>query len=222
MLIETTFPESVDRSYLLFMQQPVIQNFLANGGQVYAATEGQSTDNIKRLLALGHRHFAEKYLQEAEQKYPSLIKLYPDIRLSYFGKLQTNKIGRIINLFHTIESVTRPKEVDVINRWLGVETAKTTTFFMQWNIGQEAQKNGASTGKLADLFSHCTNTALSVSGLMVIPPKHANPVAYFRTARQQTDRFGLSECQMGFSADYEEAIRCGSTRIRVARLFFGN
>ncbi len=222
MFTESTLIEPLETAYRRFMQQPVIRHFLANGGRLYEATEGQSTSTIERLMAIGHRHFAEKYLQEAERKYTALLEKYPGIRLSYFGKLQTNKIKRILNLFHTVETLSRPKEVDFINRYRVCKTTKTTEFFTQWNIGQEPQKNGVSTADLANLRTYCTTTGLTISGLMIVPPKHAHPTPYFSAARQEADRFGLPECQMGFSADYEEAIRCGATRIRVARLFFGN
>jgi len=222
MLNEPILASSIEQAYLHFMQQPVIRQFLANGGQVFVATEGQSANTIERLIALGHRHFAEKYLQESEHKYLTLIQRYSGIQLSYFGKLQTNKIRRILSLFHTIETIARPKEVDFINRYRVDKMAKTTEFFIQWNIGQETQKNGASTTDLANLHAYCTTKNLPVSGLMIIQPQHAHPTQYFKATKQQAIHFGLSACQMGFSADYEEAIRCGATRIRVARLFFGN
>lgn len=222
MFTESTLIEPLSTAYRRFMQQPVIRHFLANGGLVYAATEGRQVNTIERLLALGHRHFAEKYLQEAERKFPALIEKYPDIQLSYFGKLQTNKINRILNLFHTVEAISRPKEVDFINRYRVDNMAKTTEFFIQWNIGQEPQKNGASTADLANLHTYCTTTGLTISGLMIVPPKHAHPTPYFKATRQHAERFGLPARQMGFSADYEEAIRCGATRLRVARLFFDN
>ncbi len=221
MLLTPIPTNTIDKSYLQFMQQTVIRHFIAGGGKVYAATEGQSRGNIERLLSLGHRHFSEKYLQEAAIKYPDLLRKYPDIRLSYFGKLQTNKIKKIIDQFHTIESVSRPREATFIKNYIECHPGKTAEFFVQWNIGEEMQKNGASADNLPRLLHHCATVGLPITGLMVIPPKVIDPSPYFRATRTMADHYHLSKCQMGFSADYEKAIRCGATRIRISRLFFG-
>lgn len=220
MLLTPTL-NTLDKSYIQFMRQTVIRQFVAGGGKVYAATEGQSREAIERLLSLGHRHFAEKYLQEASVKYSDLLRKYPDIRLSYFGKLQTNKIKKIIDLFHTVESVSRPKEAAFIKNYIGRHPGRAAEFFVQWNIGEEMQKNGTSADELPLLLRQCKTVGLPITGLMIIPPKAANSFPYFKTARMMADHYHLDKCQMGFSADYEKAIHCGATQIRISKLFFG-
>ena len=221
MLSPPVLVSNIDKAYLQFMQRPVIRQFVQNGGKVYAATEGQPREKIEQLISLGHRHFAEKYVQEAEHKYPGLLHKYPDLRLSYFGKLQTNKIGRVINLFHTIEAVCRLKEVTLIKGWMDKYGWKERELFIQWNIGAETQKNGASAHEISQLLHHATDLGLSINGLMVIPPKEDDPLPYFMAVRTTADRYHLNKCQMGFSADFETAINCGATGIRISRLFFG-
>lgn len=221
MLSPPVLVSNIDKAYLQFMQRPVIRQFVQNGGKVYAATEGQPREKIEQLILLGHRHFAEKYVQEAEHKYPGLLHKYPDLRLSYFGKLQTNKIGRVINLFHTVESISRLKEVEIIKGCLDKNLCNNREFFIQWNIGAETQKNGALTHEIPQLLQKATGKGLSINGLMIIPPKEDDPQPYFKAARTIADRFHLNKCQMGFSADFETAINCGATGIRISRLFFG-
>lgn len=222
MLLAPALSSPIDKAYIQFVQQPVIRQFIERGGRIYAATEGQSRHHIERLISLGHRHFAEKYFQEAAVKYTDLLRKHPDIRLSYFGKLQTNKIRKIMDLFHTIESISRLKEIAFIANCIARRPGKTTEFLVQWNIGEEIQKNGTSTNELPQLLQYCAAAGLPVAGLMVIPPKEADPSSYFRAARMMADRHHLNKCRMGFSDDYEEAIRCGATGIRISRLFFGN
>ncbi len=212
----------VTSSYLSFVQQPQIQEFLNFGGKVFVATEGRSVQTIRRLLDAGHVDFAEKYLQEAERKFSVLKREYPGIHLNYFGKLQTNKIPRILQLFDTIESVSRTLEVDCIKKEMQEGPVKTTEFFIQWNIGNEPQKNGVSENDLVGLLNYCYASELPVSGLMIIPPQFLTPRCYFIKTRSVANKLGLKKCQMGFSGDYGMAIKCGADQIRIARLLFNN
>jgi uncharacterized pyridoxal phosphate-containing UPF0001 family protein len=219
-IVDEEFP--LVSSYLSFFSQPEIQEFLNCGGKVFAATEGRSVQQIRMLLEAGHIHFAEKYLQEAETKYPSLKIEYPNLHLNYFGKLQTNKIPRIVQLFDTVESVSRTGEVDCIKKEMQKKPIKATEFFVQWNIGNEPQKNGVSENQLAYLLDYCSAKEFPITGLMIIPPKFDDPRAYFTKARSVADKFGIEKCQMGFSEDYKIAIESGSNQIRIGRLFFDN
>lgn len=212
----------VTSAYLSFFDQPEIKEFIKTGGKVFAATEGRTIETVKVLLNEGHRYFAEKYLQEAERKFSELKKEYTDIHLSYFGKLQTNKISRILQFFDTVESVSRPVEVDYIKRERETRPVKTREFFIQWNIGEEPQKNGASECELSELLAYCHANDLDISGLMIIPPRFLNPQEYFMRARTVADSLGIKKCQMGFSEDFSIAIKSGADRIRIARLLFDN
>jgi uncharacterized pyridoxal phosphate-containing UPF0001 family protein len=206
--------------YTYFRNLDIIQNFIDHGGKIFAATESRSTQQIEALLKMGHRHFAEKYFQEAQQKFVFLRSLYPQLHLSYFGKLQTNKIAKILRLFNTVESISRTVEVDLISKEMSKGDVLTQTFFMQWNVGDEDQKNGAREEDLRALLNYCKRRLLPISGLMVIPPKAGNPQFYFTKARDMANELGLERCQMGFSSDYETAIACGSDRLRISRAFF--
>jgi uncharacterized pyridoxal phosphate-containing UPF0001 family protein len=202
--------------YTYFLNLDLIQNFIDHGGKIFAATEGRSTQQIEALLKMGHRHFAEKYFQEDQQKFVFLRSLYPQLHLSYFGKLQTNKIDKILRFFNTVESISRTVEVDFFAK----EEVLTQTFFMQWNVGNEDQKNGAREEDLEALLNYCKRKLVPITGLTVFPPKAGNPQYYFTKARRMADELGLQQCQMGFSSDYETAIACGSDRLRISRAFF--
>ncbi len=221
MLSTSSLTQAPDEAYVRLMEAPVISRFIVGGGKVFAATEGIPKETVERLLELGHRHFAEKYLQEAEVKYADLLYTYPDLHLSYFGKLQTNKIDRIFRLFHTIESVSRVKEVDFLRAAMARYPGREREFFVQCNIGQEEQKNGVPAAEIPHLMDYATAAGVRLTGLMVIPPKFGRAAAFFRKAKDMADKHGLRECQMGFSADFEEAIDCGASRVRISRLIFG-
>jgi uncharacterized pyridoxal phosphate-containing UPF0001 family protein len=212
--------KNIERNYHEFMSETEIQQFVSAGGLIYAATEGKSRKIIECLIAHGHQHFAEKYLQEAEKKFIDLVDNNKSIRLSYFGKLQTNKIKRICKLFHTVESICRDREIDTIRSYFNLETYNVGEFLLQWNISQESQKNGAPHQDLSTLVNKCKNSNIPLNGLMVIPPKNVDPDLFFSKARETANSLQLAHCQMGFSADYRQAIKHGTNRIRISKKFF--
>ena len=58
-------------------------------------------------------------------------------------------------------------------------------------------------------------------GLMAIPPVDEEPSLHFALLKKIADRNGLAELSMGMSADFESAIRLGSTCVRVGSGVFG-
>ena len=75
----------------------------------------------------------------------------------------------------------------------------------------------------ADIFiKYCIyDLNLPIVGLMCIPPQSEEPSMHFALLKKIVDRNNLLELSMGMSADYEDAIRFGSTSVRVGSLFFG-
>jgi len=59
--------------------------------QLMAVSKGQTAEKILPLLQAGQILFGENRVQEAEQKWCSLKKEYPNIQLHLIGSLQTNK-----------------------------------------------------------------------------------------------------------------------------------
>ena len=56
---------------------------------------------------------------------------------------------------------------------------------------------------------------------MCIPPAAQDPEPHFKTLSVLADRNGLAVLSMGMSGDYETAIRCGATHVRVGTALFG-
>ena len=63
---------------------------------------------------------------------------------------------------------------------------------------------------------------LNVIGLMCIPPINNNPIQYFTSLKNIADKNKIFELSMGMSNDYQAAIHCGSTFIRIGSAIFGN
>ena len=76
--------------------------------------------------------------------------------------------------------------------------------------------------ELEPFFNYCKNEVnLNILGLMVIPPNDNNPEKYFKSLNELNRSLALQELSMGMSADYIEAVKHGSTFIRVGSSIFG-
>jgi uncharacterized pyridoxal phosphate-containing UPF0001 family protein len=56
---------------------------------------------------------------------------------------------------------------------------------------------------------------------MCIPPQSDDPKPHFRRLKELAAQHGLHKLSMGMSADFETAIACGSTEVRVGTAIFG-
>jgi uncharacterized pyridoxal phosphate-containing UPF0001 family protein len=94
--------------------------------------------------------------------------------------------------------------------------------FIQVNTGDEAQKAGIALGEADAFIRYCISALkLPVVGLMCIPPVDADPTPHFRLLAEIAQRNGLTRLSMGMSGDYEAAIACGATEVRVGSAIFG-
>ena len=90
------------------------------------------------------------------------------------------------------------------------------------NIGNENQKSGIHKNQLLDFYSFCKKISLNVIGLMCIPPNDKNPKKYFIDLAKLNNLLKLNQLSMGMSADYLDAIKCGSTFVRIGNAIFGS
>jgi PLP dependent protein len=210
----------VGARYERFMSGSVVRSFLGRGGRVFVATERQPAWAVERLIGLGHRHFAEKYVQEAASKWPRWRSDAPGLVVHDFGRLQSNKVRRALALFDAIESVDRPSLAFALGRRLAPGNA-APALYIQVNTGREPQKGGVPPEHVESFAALCRDEAgLRIAGLMAIPPRRDEPRFHFRLLRGLADRLHVAECCMGMSGDFEAAIECGSTAIRIGRVVF--
>lgn len=216
--------ERLQERYLEFIDRPVIRGFKQSGGNVTVATERKPFSFLQCLHDSGQTVFGEKYFQESHEK----VRLLGPLRaaameLRYFGRLQSNKIRRIVQLFDVIESISSLQQARKVARaWREIRGARLSSVMVQVNLGREPQKNGAAPEEVRELIEGCLELGLPLAGLMTIPPKNEAPEPHFRALRSLADAYGLPACQMGFSRDYATAIDCGATHIRVGTVVFGD
>jgi len=185
-----------------------------------AVSKTQPVEAIEAVIAQGQRDFGENRVQEAQAKWPALRERHPGVRLHLIGQLQSNKADEAVALFDSIHSVDRESLVAALAKAMA-KAGRRPDCFVQVNIGDEVQKGGCPVAELPALLEQCTRAALPVVGLMCIPPEGVEGSPYFALLAKLARRHGLSGLSMGMSADYENAIMCGATHVRVGTALFG-
>ena len=186
-----------------------------------AVSKLQPRDRVLAVLAAGQRVFGENRVQEAEARWPELQSGFPDIALHLVGPLQTNKLARALELFTAIHSLDRDSLARKLASAVQARGA-CPTLFVQVNTGREPQKAGVDPDGLDGFLAACRGPyGLPVFGLMAIPPLDADPAPHFAQLRTLAARHGLAGLSMGMSDDFETAIACGATHVRVGSAIFG-
>ena len=191
--------------------------------QLLVVSKNRSLKEISPLFEIGHKTFGENKVQEAKQKFTDKIRSDYQINLHLIGPLQTNKVVDALQLFSTIQSIDRPKLVDVIiNAKIKLANKVITkNFYIQVNIGDEPQKSGISRKDLERLYHQCVQGGLRVEGLMCIPPANQNPDKYFNLLLELKNKINPTlKLSMGMSQDYLNALQYQSDIIRVGSLLF--
>lgn len=194
---------------------------------VLAVSKLQPAPKIRQLYAAGQIAFGENYIQEALQKQAQLDDL--DIEWHFIGPIQSNKTGDIARHFQWVQSVDREKILHrlSIQRMDGQPDLNVC---LQVNIDREEQKSGALEEEIPALARIAsTLPGLKLRGLMAIPRmtnENSDILRSFQNMQKlfsQLRREGLplDTLSMGMSADFEQAIHCGSTMIRVGTDLFG-
>lgn len=178
-------------------------------------------EKIQPLINLQHVHFGENKFQEAKSKWLMTKKNYPNIKLHFLGKLQSNKVDDIYDFFDFIHSVDS-KKVAIKIFENEKKFKKNISLFVQVNIGREDQKGGVTIEATKDFVEFCKeDLKLNVIGLMGIPPYKENPNKYFKNLKDLALKCNLSELSMGMSSDYKSAIEQGATFVRIGTAIFG-
>ena len=189
--------------------------------ELIAVSKKQPTDAIIDLINQGHLSFGENQLQEMESKWLSLKKNYPKTKLHFIGSIQSRKVKSIFSHCDEIHSVDRIKIVQEIKK-LELAMKIQKEYFIQINTGNESQKSGVQLADADKFIDQCINQYnLKLKGLMCIPPVGEDPEGHFNILKDIANNHQLRCLSMGMSNDYEMAIQCGATHIRIGTLIFG-
>ena len=184
---------------------------------------------IRAAYDAGQRRFGESRVQELLGKEPELPA---DIDWHFIGHLQTNKVKQVVGkvaLIQSVDSLRLLCAIDAEARKQGI----VQDILLEINIGQEESKSGFREEEILPLLEKIGDFPnICVKGLMAIPPISQNSgdnLKYFQKIShlsvdikaKKYDNVTVKCLSMGMSGDYQDAIRCGSTMIRIGTAIFG-
>ena len=212
-------------SYNTFLEQFKIAISQANRQidevELIAVSKKKSVEEIKSVIKSGQLSFGENQIQEVESKWINLKRDHPQIKLHFIGGIQSRKVKSIYQHCDVIHSIDRMKLVELFNK-LENENQVAKDYFIQINIGDEAQKSGVKLSEADDFISKCiVNYNLNIIGLMCLPPLNEDPKKYFIKLKNMAQKYNFASLSMGMSSDYDVAIESGATHVRIGTQIFG-
>lgn len=198
--------------------------------QLCAATKMNDADAVRQAIAAGVDCCGENRVQELTAKMAE--NAYAGAPVHFIGHLQTNKVRQVVGKVDIIQSVDSEHLLDAID----AEAKKqgiVQKVLLEVNIGNEESKSGFKPEELMAFLEKCGKyTNICIKGLMAIPPISHNSgdnVKFFQKMfhfyvdirTKKYDNVMVDCLSMGMSDDYADAIRCGSTMIRVGTAIFG-
>ena len=196
-------------------------NILNRKPEIIAVSKTFGIGEIMPLINHGHVNFGENKVQESIEKWTKIKIDFKNIKLHMLGKIQTNKIKYVVDLFDYIHSLDSTKLAEKISKEQE-KKKKRLKIFIQVNIANEVQKAGISIESLNDFYNYCVHELkLNIIGLMCLPPNEEEPDLYFKKMIELKDTLGVKELSMGMSGDYLKAVMYGSTFVRIGSKIFG-
>ena len=188
---------------------------------VIAVSKTFTLEYIRPLIDIGHVHFGENKVQEAEGKWKLFLNTNKAIKLHMLGKLQSNKAKKAVELFDYIHSLDSQKLADVLST-AEKNLNKNLYYFIQVNVGMEKQKSGIPPNEIDDFYNYCSKEMkLNVIGLMAIPPNDGKEEKHFKFLNESNMSLGLKDLSIGMSSDYKKALNFNATFLRTGTEIFG-
>ena len=198
--------------------------------QLCAATKMNDADAVRQAIAAGVDCCGENRVQELTAKLGE--DAYRGAPVHFIGHLQTNKVRQVVGKVDLIQSVDSLRLLRAIN----VEAAKqglVQSVLLEVNIGNEASKSGFQAEEILPLLEKSGEFSnICIKGLMAIPPISHNMgdnVKFFQKMsqlyvdirRKKYDNVMVDCLSMGMSDDFTDAVKWGSTMVRVGTAIFG-
>jgi len=199
--------------------------------KLIAVTKKVNVDDIQKAISCGLTLFGENRVQEAESKIQALSNEH--LQWHFIGRLQGNKIPKVIKYFQCIHSLDRESHVLTLGKRLEIERLNTYPVFVQVNLTGSPNQGGVEKEKIFSLlesirlYSH-----IQVIGLMTIGPQGSEDEIrevfqelYHLKEKIENKKYNWVspslELSMGMSDDYHIAVEEGATYLRLGRCLFG-
>lgn len=230
-------PETIARN-VEFVRGRIAEAAVAQGRspdsvRLMAVTKTNEWPAVAAALGAGVSLVGENRLQEAQAKFPASFRAdWPAASFQFIGRLQKNKVRKVVALFDAIQSIDDPATLELAAD-AARDLGKTVELYAEVNTSGEDSKGGL---RSADELYALVEAGLARPevrwrGLMTIGPLGGGESALrgaFARLRELSESCrsrlappGWGELSMGMSGDYPLAIAEGATMVRVGSALFG-
>ncbi|WP_339755539.1 YggS family pyridoxal phosphate-dependent enzyme [uncultured Winogradskyella sp.] len=205
-----------------------IKSILPDHVTLVAVSKTKPISDLMEAYDAGQRIFGENKIQEMADKHEQMPK---DIQWHMIGHVQTNKVkymAEFVNLIHGVDSYKLLKEINKQAK----KHDRVIDCLLQIKIAQEDRKFGISAYTASTLLQSNELSELKhinvigVMGMATFTDKTTQVEKEFKLLKSTFNKLKnlnskLKTISMGMSGDYQLAIDCGSTMIRVGSSIFG-
>jgi PLP dependent protein len=203
-----------------------------------AVSKTKPVADLMEAYNAGQRIFGENKIQEMTDKWEVMPK---DIEWHMIGHVQTNKVKYMapyVSLIHGVDSL---KLLQEINKQ-AAKNNRVIDCLLQVYIAEEESKFGLDEQELDEILNKILDSArndnnefknIKIVGLMGMATftenqnqiekefKHLKTI-FDKYSQLETSNMKLQTLSMGMSGDYQLAISCGSTMVRIGSSIFGS
>ena len=209
----------------------IIKSTLPENVTLVAVSKTKPVSDLMQAYEAGQRIFGENKIQEMTDKWEEMPK---DIQWHMIGHVQSNKVkfmAPFVSLIHGVDSL---KLLQEINKQ-ALKNNRIIDCLLQIHIAEEETKFGLDENELNELLSSSEFIEMKnirILGLMgmatftddqnQIKKEFTHLKSIFDSIQKiETENLQLNTISMGMSGDYQLAIDCGSTMVRIGSSIFG-
>jgi len=209
-----------------------IKSSLPENVTLVAVSKTKPVSDLMEAYEAGQRIFGENKIQEMVEKFEQMPK---DIEWHMIGHVQTNKVKFMASFVRLVHGVDSLKLLEEINKQ-ALKNDRVIDCLLQVHIAEEETKFGLNEEELNDLlqsevFKKLQN--IKITGLMGMATftdnqeqikkefLHLKSIFNSLAPTQKSENCNLKTLSMGMSGDYQLAIDCGSTMVRIGSSIFG-
>jgi pyridoxal phosphate enzyme (YggS family) len=208
-----------------------IKSTLPSTVTLVAVSKTKPIPDLMEAYNAGQRIFGENKIQEMAEKWEAMPK---DIEWQMIGHVQTNKVKFMAPFVSLIQGVDSLKLLEEINKQ-AQKNNRIIDCLLQIYIAEEETKFGLDEEELNEILSSKTFQEMRnirIVGLMGMATFTDNQTQikkefthlksiFDKLQPLQTANCKLQTVSMGMSGDYQLAIECGSTMVRIGSSIFG-
>ena len=205
-----------------------IKNKIPESVTLVAVSKTKPVSDIMEAYNAGQRIFGENKIQDMAEKHKQMPK---DIEWHMIGHVQRNKVKYMASFVSLIHAVDSLKLLEEINKQ-AMKHNRVIDCLLQIKIAKEETKFGLSKEEALTIlnskaYSECSN--VNIVGLMgmstftddkeIVYHEFKYLKKVYEELKKEQPIFQI--LSMGMSGDYELAIECDSTMVRVGSSIFG-